>query len=48
MQRSRASRPGIAVVPYDLRWPQEFERAVLEILPIQGTAPHSHGDRPES
>jgi GrpB-like predicted nucleotidyltransferase (UPF0157 family) len=36
MQRSRTPHARIAVVPYDPRWPQEFERAAGEVIPALG------------
>ena len=36
MQRSSTPHPRIAVVPYDRRWPQEFERAAGEVAAALG------------
>ena len=36
MQRRRTHHSRIAVVPYDSRWPQEFERAAGEVIAALG------------
>jgi GrpB-like predicted nucleotidyltransferase (UPF0157 family) len=36
MHRSRTPHARIAVVPYDPRWPQEFERAADEVIAALG------------